>query len=60
MDEVIKKVKKKSKINGIIIGILSIVLGMILGPLLCINVIRYYTVDEPLFDHAADELDSVK
>lgn len=57
MDEVIKKVKKKSKINGIIIGILSIVLGIILGPLLCINVIRYYTVDEPLFDHAADELE---
>ncbi len=57
MDEVIKKVKKKSKINGIIIGILSIILGMILGPLLCINVIKYYTVEGSIFDHTADELD---
>lgn len=53
-----KKVKRKSALGAIFIGILSIALGVTLGIYLCMNVIRYYTVKDNIFDHKEKELEA--
>ena len=57
MNKVMKKVKRNSVTKAIIIGILYIILGMILGTVLCMDVIKFYTVKEDIFSHTVEELE---